>query len=65
MRGTVPIRFVTYNIRNSNNGGLGSALRGVSQANMDLGIFQETKVTDVIYTRRSDGYNVVATGTPI
>ena len=28
MRGTVPIRFGTYNIRNGRNGGLDSALRG-------------------------------------
>ena len=40
------------------------ALRGVSQANMDLGIFRETKVTDGIYTRRSAGYSVVATDAP-
>ena len=40
------------------------ALRGVSQANMDLGIFQDTKFTDVIYTRGSDGYIVVATDAP-
>ena len=39
-RGAVTIRFGTYNIRNDRNGGLESALRGVSQANMDLGIFQ-------------------------
>ena len=40
MRGVVPIRFGTYNVRNGGNGGLESALRGVSQANMDLGIFK-------------------------
>ena len=34
----VPIRFGTYNIRNGGNRGLESALRGMSQANMDLGI---------------------------
>ena len=49
--GKVPIRFVTYNIRNGRKGGLEMALRGVSQANMDLGILQETKLTDGIYTR--------------
>ena len=43
-RGTVPIRFGTYNIRNGRNGVL------EYQANMDLGIFQETKVTESIYT---------------
>ena len=32
---------------------------------MDLGIFQETKVTDGIYTRGLAGYIVVATDAPI
>ena len=36
----------------------------MSQANMDLGIFQETKVTDGIYTCGSAGYRVVATNAP-
>ena len=40
------------------------ALRGMYQANMDLGIFQETKCTDGIYTRKSAGYRVVATDAP-
>ena len=31
---------------------------------MDLGIFQETKVTDGIYTCGSDGYSVVTTDVP-
>ena len=44
--GTVPIRVSTYNIRNGRKGGLEAALRGMSQANMDLGILQETKLTD-------------------
>ena len=57
----MPIRFSTYNIRNGCNGGLESALLGISQANMDLGIFQKTKCTEVIYTRESAGYRVVAT----
>ena len=35
-----PIRFGAYNIRNCGNGGLESTLRGISQANVDLGIFQ-------------------------
>ena len=60
----VPIRFGTYNIRNGRNGGLESALRGMYQANMYLGIFQEKKVTDGIYTRGSAGYSVVATDVP-
>ena len=63
-RGVVPIRFGTYNICNGRNGGLESALRGMSQANTDMGIFQEKKVTEGIYTRRSAGYSVVATDAP-
>ena len=62
--GKVPIIFGTYNIRNGQNGGLEEALRGVSQANMDLGILQETKLTDGIYTRGSTGYTVIATDAP-
>ena len=41
-----------------------SALRGMAQANIDLGVFQETKCTDGIYTRESAGYCVVATDAP-
>ena len=62
--GKVPIRFGTYNIRNGRNGGLEAALREMSQANVDLGILQETKLTDIIYTRGSAGYSVVATDAP-
>ena len=62
--GTVLIIFGTYNIRNGRNGGLEAALRGMSQANMDLGISQETKLTDGIYTRGLAGYSVVATDAP-
>ena len=51
-----PTTFVT-----SETGGLESALRGVSKANMDLGIFQETKITNGVYTCRSSGYSVVET----
>ena len=62
--GKVPIRFSTYTIRNGRKGGLEVALRGMSQANMDLGILQETKLTDRIYTRRSAGYSIVAMDAP-
>ena len=55
-----PIRFGMYKIWNSRNGGLESDPRGLSQANMDLGVFQETKVTKGIYTREYSGYKLVA-----
>ena len=42
----VTIKFGTYNIRNRRNGGLKSALRGMAQTNIDLGVFQDTKCTD-------------------
>ena len=56
-----PIHFGTYNIRNGWNTGIESALCGMSQANMDLGVFQETKLPKRIYMRESNGYKVVAT----
>ena len=61
----MPIRFGIYNIRNRCNGGLESVLRRMSQDNMDMGIFQETKVTDRIFTRGLAGYSIVATDAPI
>ena len=42
------IRLATYNIRNGRNGGLEAALRAMAQANVDLGVFQETKLTEGI-----------------
>ena len=36
----------------------------MSQANMDLSVFHETKITKRIYTCESSGYKVVATETP-
>ena len=45
------IRFGSYNTCNGQNGGIESALRGMSQANVELGIFQEMEFTRVIYTR--------------
>ena len=36
----------------------------MGQSNVDVGVFQETKMTDNIYTRGSAGYKVVATLEP-
>ena len=60
----MPIRFGTYNFLNGRNGGLDLVRRWIAQANMDLGIFQENKFTDGIYTHESAGYNIVATDAP-
>ena len=56
--------FGAYNIHNSRNSGLESALRGMSQANMDLGIFQGKKLTNGVYTCGSAGYSIVAIDAP-
>ena len=49
------IRFGTYNIWNGRNGGLKLELWWVSQANLDLGVFQETNFMDGDHTRASSG----------
>ena len=63
--GRTPIRFGTYNICNDQNGGLEIALQGMSQVNMDLGIYQETNLTFRFYTRGSSVYSVIAMNAPI
>ena len=45
-----PIRFRSYNIRNIQNGVILPEVWGVSPANLKLGILQETKITDGVYT---------------
>ena len=40
------------------------ALRWISQANMDLGILQETNIADIIYIYGSSGYSVVTMNAP-
>ena len=64
MEEEVPIKFGTYNIRNGRNGVLEEELRRMDQANMDLGVMQETKCTDGVYTRTLARYRVVATDAP-
>ena len=64
MGATVPISLGTYNICNRRNGGLELLFPGMSQANTDLSIFQEKKVTYGIYTHGLARYSVVATDAP-
>ena len=59
-----PIRFGTYNTRNGRSRGLKSALCRMFQANMDLGVFQETKFTKGIHLRKSCGHKLVASKAP-
>ena len=60
----MPISFGTYNICNGRNGVLELALIGTSHANMDMGIFQDTKLTNGVYTCGSVGSSVVTTDAP-
>ena len=49
------ILFGSYNIHNGKNGILKFALRKMTQANMDLGVFQKMKVVGMIYMWESEG----------
>ena len=40
-------------------------LRGMDQTKLDLGVFQESKVTDGINTHVSAGYGILTEDTPI
>jgi hypothetical protein len=62
--GSGSITVASYNIRSGCNGGLESALRAMEAMGVDIGIFQETKITGGIYTRSSSGYSVVASDAP-
>ena len=59
-----PIRFGSYDIRNGQNGCLKLALRGASQANLDLGVLQETNIMYRVYTRDSYSYSIVTVDVP-
>ena len=59
-----PIYFGTYNLRNGWNDGIEYALQGMLEANVCLGVLQETKATKGIYTKDSSGYRVVASKAP-
>ena len=41
-----------------------SALHGLAQEQVDCGILQETKLTNIVYTRESNGFRVMATAAP-
>ena len=60
----VLIRFRSYNIQNGSNDGLESALLRMSQANMGLIFFQDTKVTSGVYTQGSSRYSIIMTNAP-
>ena len=54
------IRFVCYSIQIGCSGSLESALCGMAQDSIYLGVVQETNITSGIYKREFVGYWVVA-----
>ena len=58
------VRFGTYNIRNGKNGRFESVLQGMYQRNIDLGVFQDIKVTDGLHIHTLAVYSVFATDAP-
>ena len=58
------IRFGPYNICNGSNWGLNLDLRGMAQANLDLGVFQDSKFTHGIHTLTLAGYVKIYDLTP-
>ena len=57
-------RIGTYNILTGQGGGIQSALRAVEAMGIDVGVFQETKLTGGIHPRKGHGYSVFATDAP-
>ena len=55
------IRFGSYTTRNVFNDRMESALFRMEQSNMDMGVFQQTRIVNGIYTRNLLEYNVLVT----
>ena len=62
--GSGTFRMATFNIRTGRGGGIMSALRAMEDLRVDVGVFQETKITNHIYPRTGFGYSVFATDAP-
>ena len=54
------IRFGTNNILNFRNVGLNSALHGMDQVNIELGLLQENNLVDGFYVRESAVFSVIS-----
>ena len=59
--GSGTLAVATWNIRSGRNLGLESALRAMESMAVDICLLTETKLTDGIHTRKSSGFEVVAT----
>ena len=58
VRGSGKIRLAALNIRSGRTGGLETTPRALRQGKVDVGILQETKLTDGIHARNGEGYTV-------
>ena len=58
------IRFRYYSIRNGSSAGINASLQGMYYANLDLGVFQETKVVNGFHTQKLVGYRVLLADAP-
>lgn len=52
------IRIATFNIMNGRGSGLQLATRALKQMNVDVAVVTETKVTNNLYAKSYDGYNI-------
>jgi hypothetical protein len=59
--GSATIIVGTFNIRNGRVWNLESALRAMGGVDMDIVLFTETKLTGGRHTKKTSGYEVVAT----
>jgi exonuclease III len=55
------MKICTFNIMHGGNARLEAALRSMSQMNMDLGVFTETKLVDGHHTTSCEGFEVITT----
>ena len=55
------IRIATLNIRSGRSVGMEAALHALQQGNVNIGVLQETTLTQGIHARHILGYDVLAT----
>jgi hypothetical protein len=58
------VRLCTYNIMSGRNSWLVAAIRALQFMNIDIAILTEVKITQEIYPRTYNGYNIIATNAP-
>jgi len=54
------MRVGTLNIQSARGGNLEGCCRGLAALNLDVAILTETKIANKVYTRRTSGYDIIA-----